>query len=33
MAQFTVYRNQNPDTLGTYPLLLDVQRGCEKTSE
>lgn len=25
MPQFTVYRNQNPDTLGTYPLLLDVQ--------
>lgn len=25
MAQFTVYRNKNPRTRATFPLLLDVQ--------
>lgn len=25
MAQFTVYRNKNAHTKGTFPLLLDVQ--------
>lgn len=25
MAQFTVYRNRNPDTKGKYPPLLDIQ--------
>ncbi|HET8699289.1 MAG TPA: CcdB family protein [Gammaproteobacteria bacterium] len=25
MAQFTVYRNANPQTKATFPLLLDVQ--------
>lgn len=25
MAQFTVYRNRNPRTKSTFPLLLDVQ--------
>jgi len=25
MPQFTVYRNPNPDTKATYPLLVDVQ--------
>lgn len=27
MAQFTVYRNANPDSQDAYPLLLDVQSG------
>lgn len=25
MAQFTIYRNRNPQTKATFPLLLDVQ--------
>lgn len=25
MAQFSAYRNPNPDTRGTYPYLLDIQ--------
>lgn len=27
MSQFTVYRNKNPKTRYTYPLLVDVQVG------
>ena len=27
MAQFDVHRNPNPETLGAYPFLLDVQAG------
>jgi toxin CcdB len=27
MAQFSVYKNKNPDTKALFPLLLDVQSG------